>query len=537
MKRWLFCLVPWMAMTAAAQQEAPREAEVIYTNVGPADAWRVGDEGYILPSVLTAWHWPFKIENDVATIEAEGRTLKVPTSVVHGRTLVPVRAVFDQLGGACKWRTDSELDVTGEIRLVTLADGQLTIDSTLSSKPRVFSLNDPPRLVIDFRGMTMAQSATNSLPDSVHVAQYSADTVRVVYQSPNVPAMGTDFSSASRHFVYRLDFKEAPPSTGSSTQGIVTHDPDPGSEPGVKTPSGPVGTVSITRTSGHGLDLAVSLPAPLASPPVLHRIDPFTFEVSLPGAQLGEIQRPDSKSIQDLSVRPGTTGSILRVQTMQPMGVQFSTSGNTLELNMARTVGEASLLGKVVVVDAGHGGQDSGARAPDRSVDEKTVTLQIATDLANDLRSEGATVIMTRSTDVFIPLKERPAIANRNGADLFISIHINSNSIDNSKSGTTTYYHGDNPNGRLLAQYVEHEIVGEKQLPGLGVLSDTSRYKSGFAVLRYSRMPAILIETAFINNSVDRAKMITDSFQKTVASAVVRGLRMFLADAKQENSN
>jgi len=218
------------------------------------------------------------------------------------------------------------------------------------------------------------------------------------------------------------------------------------------------------------------------------------------------------------------------------MGSEVTVLDRGIELMLTKPSSGGGLAGKTIVVDAGHGGQDSGTHSPDHQVMEKTLTLLIAKCLADDLAEAGATVIMTRKTDVFIPLKERPAIANRNNADLFVSIHINSNMSANSRSGTTTYYHGHNPMGELLAQCVEHEIVRVSGLPGLGAASDLSVYKSsGFAVLRYSQMPAILVETGYLNCDLDRNKMCTPDFQVGVARAILKGLKVFFGDAKDDS--
>lgn len=533
MKRLLICLVPWMAMTAAAQ-DSPRQVQMVYTNVGPAEAWRLGDECYIAPSVLTSWHWTYNIVNTEATIQAEGRTLRVPTRVVHDRVLIPAKNMFEQLGGICRWRTGDEMDVLGQVRMVTLKDGILSIDSTLSSKPHVFSLTDPNRLVVDMRGMIMAGRVGGDLPPTVHASQFGPDSVRVVYESENVPRMSTDTGDATRHFEYRVNFPARQRPAAGHPDLVNPGDPV-AQKPVVQENQGATGEahLNILAETPRQLNLELQLSQALTASPRVQRIDPFTFEVILPGARLskdfGKVDSPTIEEIKPLSTEEGT---VLRIQTSRPTGVQFSGSGKTIDLVLSKPSATGRLQGKTIVIDAGHGGNDSGARSPDHQVNEKELTLAIATELADALASQGATVIMTRKDDVFIPLKERPAIANNNNADFFISIHINSNAVNDSRSGTTTYYHGHEEMSQLLAECVEHEIVKVSGIPGLGTASDTSRYHSGFAVLRYSRMPAILVETGYINCSLDRSKMCTPSFQNRVARAIVKGIQDYLGDAQ-----
>ncbi|HEY3780008.1 MAG TPA: N-acetylmuramoyl-L-alanine amidase [Fimbriimonadaceae bacterium] len=543
MKRLLICLVPWMAMTAAAQTaDAPRQVEVVYSNVGPAEAWRVGDECYIAPSVLTSWHWPYTMTGSDATIQAEGRTLKVQTKIVHDRVLFPVRAIVDQLGAICRWHGNEELDVFGEVRMVTVKDGTLSIDTTISCKPHIFSLTDPSRLVVELRGMVMNKRGTGDLPDSVQVTQEDANSVRVVYQSDNIPRLPSSTDDATRHWERRVDFKkvtvyksgppnpENPPPTGGQ-------DPNP---PPVRAEQGQVIAQSpvVTREDSSSLQLGIPLNVPLQSAPRWRKIDLYTFEVTLPGAQFeSNYRQPQSESIEKVTFIQLDDAAVLRIKTTRPVSPQLSTTDAGILITMdkpATYTGGGSVAGKIIVIDPGHGGSDSGTVSPDRSCKEKDLTLQIATDLAQELTAAGAKVIMTRDTDIFIPLKDRPAVANNNGANLFISIHVNSNATLNStRSGTTTYYHGHAPLGQMLGESVEHEIASTSGIPELGTLSDLTRFpRSGMAVLRYSNVPAILVETAYITCPVDRSKLCSPSFQMNLARSIVRGIKEFFSNAK-----
>lgn len=548
MKSLLICLLPWMAMTAAATEEAPRQVQVVYSNIGPADAWRVGDECYIAPSVLTAWHWAFTMVGSQATISAEGRTLKVPTRIVHDRVLIPVRSLFEQLGANCIWRTNEELDVLGQVRIVTLRNGALGIDSTISCRPHVFSLTDPSRFVVELRGMTLAKTAGDGLPDSVRASQFAGDTVRIVYESPNVPRMEIATGDPARHFEYKVDFKASEnPSYGVAPlvnrPPLQEPEPEQSTEPppmtGTSPPSGgsvQASSPQIISENARAVTLRIPLSGSVAEPKVRHT-DPNTLELTLPSVQVsGDFKSVESNTIQSIEAKPSPEGTVLQVRTTRPVGSEVTVLDRAIELTLTKPTANGGLSGKLIVIDPGHGGQDSGCHSPDHRVLEKNLTLLIGKDLADDLAEAGATVIMTRKTDVFIPLKERPAIANRNNADMFISIHINSNVSVNSRSGTTTYYHGHNEMSELLAQCVEHEISRVSGIPALGAASDFSVYhNSGFAVLRYSKMPAILVETGFLNCDLDRSKMCTTDFQSTVARAIVRGLRVYLGDASDES--
>ncbi|MBI3722243.1 MAG: N-acetylmuramoyl-L-alanine amidase [Fimbriimonas ginsengisoli] len=195
-------------------------------------------------------------------------------------------------------------------------------------------------------------------------------------------------------------------------------------------------------------------------------------------------------------------------------------------------IGNGRLAGRTVVVDAGHGGHDTGAKAPDGSLIEKLMTLEIAKLTAERLGEEGATVIMTRRTDEFIPLPDRSEVANRSGADFFLSIHINSNGQNTSSTGGITFIHEHDPTCQVLAECIQHEIALVSHLPSLGVWSDTKIYHSGFSVLRHAKVPAVLIEMGFLSNEYDRAVMATPQFKENAAKAIVAGLKVYLGDVK-----
>jgi N-acetylmuramoyl-L-alanine amidase len=198
----------------------------------------------------------------------------------------------------------------------------------------------------------------------------------------------------------------------------------------------------------------------------------------------------------------------------------------TLDLRIPRNA-TGPLAGKLVVVDPGHGGSSSGAPGGG-GIYEKNIVLAISLKLRAALEACGVNVIMTREKDETVPLYDRPRKANDVNADFFISVHNDSVSRRNTASGTSTYYHKGDASSRALAVCVQQAIVGISGLPNRGALSDGILYENGLAVLRASKMPAILVEVAYINHDRDRAKLISPEFQQRVALAIVRGLRKYV---------
>jgi len=169
-----------------------------------------------------------------------------------------------------------------------------------------------------------------------------------------------------------------------------------------------------------------------------------------------------------------------------------------------------------VVLDAGHGGKDTGAIGCNGTY-EKTVNLQIAKKTAYLLRQKGIEVIMTRNDDTFIELDRRAAVANRNRADLFVSIHSDSNR-SRSMCGFTIYA------ARSASQEsLEAASIIEKAMRQTGLASNGVK-KANYRVLVRTRCPAVLIEMGYLSNYRDAALLIDEKFQNQMARAIANGI-------------
>jgi len=180
----------------------------------------------------------------------------------------------------------------------------------------------------------------------------------------------------------------------------------------------------------------------------------------------------------------------------------------------------------VVVLDAGHGGNDPGAVRGD--VQEKEVTLQIIAKLKKVLESKGARIVLTRSDDTFVSLEDRVKITNTVSPNLFLSVHINSLESTSNIYGIETYFQTDQ--SRPLADRVHSSLVS-----GLGA-PDRSVRKARFYVINHTPIPAILAEVGYITNKAERDRLISSDYQQKVASALARGVMLYLQDIKSQNS-
>jgi N-acetylmuramoyl-L-alanine amidase len=176
-------------------------------------------------------------------------------------------------------------------------------------------------------------------------------------------------------------------------------------------------------------------------------------------------------------------------------------------------------MAKLVVVDPGHGGHDSGATG--EGLSEKTLTLALGKHLREELlRHFDVRVELTRSTDVFVELDRRAAFANEHGADYFVSMHINSGGGTGYEDFVHTSVSTSGTTERCRSAI--HQAVMEL-LRGQG-MPDRGKKRANFAVLRGTRMPAILTENLFVESPQDAHLLRNDAFLEALAEAHARGI-------------
>lgn len=218
---------------------------------------------------------------------------------------------------------------------------------------------------------------------------------------------------------------------------------------------------------------------------------------------------------------------------------------------------------KLIVIDPGHGGKDPGAIGQQRTA-EKDITLQVGLKL-RDLIAKylGTQVLMTRDRDVFVELGDRAKFANSKDADLFVSIHVNSHPQRNTK-GLEVYHFGEASDRRSLAvaarengtpiestgvgwQYILADFITSKKIEKSQELAWTTKQAmvahlddhydvvdhgvktAPFYVIRFTTMPSILAEIAFISNPTEEKLMRTDMFTSRMADAIFQGIRDYVS--------
>lgn len=184
-----------------------------------------------------------------------------------------------------------------------------------------------------------------------------------------------------------------------------------------------------------------------------------------------------------------------------------------------------------IVVDAGHGGNDKGSIDSTTTIYEKDIALQIAKKVASRLgRESDVNVVMTRTEDKYVGLKERAEIAKRANADALISIHLNAERKFGEANGLETWYrNGATDGSKELASSVQETTVSYIDITNRGIL------KNSFEILRETTMPAVLVECGFITNVSDMEKIKDQNYQDMLAEGIMQGTLAFLDSKNGKN--
>lgn len=222
----------------------------------------------------------------------------------------------------------------------------------------------------------------------------------------------------------------------------------------------------------------------------------------------------------------------------------------------------------VVVLDPGHGGVDPGACGRSIKLCEHGLTLQMAKLVRDKLRDDKIGVVLTRDTDVFIPLPERVKIAQRHGADLFVSLHADIHPKDRSVKGATVYMVSEKASDREAARLADSENAGDI-LAGVGLERENAEVRNilislvqrdtlnnsaylgksilsnidtvtevrkkdllfaGFRVLKAPDVPSVLVEMGYLSNPTEERQLNDPRFRDKLADSIAKGIRKYVAE-------
>ena len=249
------------------------------------------------------------------------------------------------------------------------------------------------------------------------------------------------------------------------------------------------------------------------------------FSIVTDMALSGDLPKQDGAGLQvDIE---GEFGNILTVSGNNLLHYSLAEEDYVSRLRL--TVGLSPLIGRLIYIDPGHaainenGKIDPGAMKGE--LVEKDINYEIALHVQRLLIAKGAEVMLSRGETTDLSLELRAAPANAAGADILVSIHVNATERNPQASGSSTWFFApegddyyDRAARRMLAECIQRSLLA------YGGLADYGLREANFAVLRASEMPAVLVETAFLTNEGDAAKLADPRFREILAEAIAEGV-------------
>ncbi|MCW3062810.1 MAG: N-acetylmuramoyl-L-alanine amidase [Capsulimonas sp.] len=516
---------------------------------------------------------PSQDGKSVDVMGANGAKLTVPFNMVHERYCVPVKQVATALGASVGWNDRAHtMTLRAKIEVVKQDKDGLSIFTSYPIYYSVKRLEKPQRIYVDLLGADLASSpatvpASNPGVSYIRSGSISYNTVRIVVDLKKNIGFKVASTPLTSHVQVAMSGDGEPPRVASRPQPspivpipvtprplpvtpLPVAPPDtPQTVPGLQITDVACNVVSDTltqiviKTTGQGDFKTETLSSPsrlafdLAGASLSDNLKRLVSTdhaiiksirsgiMKAGGKQFGRVVLDMTKLVAfDVTTQPSDEGVDYVINVKTPGGPPVGPA-------TVSPVPDSTLLaGKIIMVDPGHGGGDSGAVGIG-GAREKDLTLSIGKKLRNLLASNGATVYMTREDDTKPSVAARPQMAIAAHADYFISIHCDDSGSRNSHSGSTVYFHAQNPLCRRFAVNVINRVAAVSGIPPNGVKSDTIRFQTGFGVLRGSPMPAILVECGYMNSESDLSKLRTPAVQQHVAEGIVAGLLDFIADA------
>ncbi len=482
--------------------------EVQWETTGARIRFTISSSGPVSPSVKTlgkSEEYPDRLILDFASTQvAVPAAIAVDLSPIKRiRTTMldnTARVIFD-LTEPVRYRVSSEgnrtyVDIYHKVLGYEYDSEkrQVLIRTTGKVEFRYMELGDPIRLVLDVGQTTLSQHLTKSQQQfidpvsGVRIAQFQTD--------PDVVRAVIDLSRPTGYWLESTD------------AGILV--------------SFYTRVTAVQATNyGSGVRLTVKATDPM-SPKVERLSDPDRLVITVPYAEARVQQRNielNSGGVRRIEVKEeahSPQNVVIVVYLADHSSTTVSPTNDPREFNV--DIGSSPLTGKRIVVDPGHGGSDPGAIAPSGAY-EKDLVWDIGEQLARLLKAAGADVYLTRQGDQTVDVRERARMANSVGADVLISIHMNT-FRDKNKSGAEVYHCSLSPVTHRLAQIMQDQLVA------LG-FANSGVKKAEFYILKETHMPAVLAEIGYLTNPADERKLLDPAFRTRIAEALFKGMVQF----------
>jgi N-acetylmuramoyl-L-alanine amidase len=445
------------------------------------------------------------------------------------------------------------------VRVVIELDMEVPFhDERLDNPPRVFVDLPSTRPNMALIDQTLRFDDDADLVRQIRIGRHPNSTTRVVLDAAGV----SSYSVYPLYSPYRLVIdclRERPQLT--DVQPAL---PAPAASAAVPPPSASPATAPRTSAA------APTIAPPVGAPPLL-AASPVSWAVQLPAATVASLALDEEASREDLpqwvSTLARTPAPLPATPTVSPRSTPLPSGEASQNLSGGLSIARQLGLGvSRIVIDPGHGGHDPGAKG--RGVTEAELVLDIALRLEKLLsKLPGIEVVLTRRDDQFVPLQERTAIANREGADLFLSIHANASSTPSAR-GVETYFLDFASNqgaaavaarenatseqtmgalqdvvkaitlnnkldeSRDFATYVQREMMSTLRASNR-TIKDLGVKKAPFVVLIGAAMPSVLAEVSFVTNPQEAKLLKSGAYRQRIAQALFEGVKKYQTSLKR----
>ncbi len=525
---------------------------------------------------------PSAAKTPIVILDGQQMQFEVPPIVENGRTLVPLRAIFEAMGAQVDWNNATQT--------VTATRGSTTVVLTIgSTSPTVngqaWPLDVPAKTVNDrtlaplrFIGEALGGTVTwdeaaytvnmkspaaavdpNPLPVQVLEgvtlsSQRTADGVRIMMESAvkldktiNKTTNQVSYVFANRQMQGTSSLQEY---LGAAVLNASGSNQGDSAVVNIQLPSGVQYTTAtendgkrevliipnyiydVSRktfgSSGENITISTVTSMQYTSSTASNRLE-VVFTNALVGSASANYNF-NSPLISSMVLQPqGQTGTVLTITTTKAAKFSIGPNGDGTGLNIL-FIDQSEIQPRVpiVVLDAGHGGSDPGASGA--YLAEKDVNLPVVLQAGQLLTAKGIKVVYTRSDDTNVSLMDRSNIANLYNASVFVSVHCNA-STSSAPYGTETYCYFPLENPGLYLQKDERYNLAlrlqQSLVASLG-RADRGVKQSNLSVLRESVMPSALVELAFISNPTEEALLQQQQFRDLASQAIADAIGAYM---------
>ncbi|QIC07326.1 AMIN domain-containing protein [Brevibacillus sp. 7WMA2] len=456
-----------------------------------------------------------QLSSKKAYINGKAQTLEATPELINNRMLLPLRFVGEALGATVGWDNDSRTVIVNQ-PVQTQINGQ-----SLPATEKVYHWEDkvllPVKTIADRLGVSQdeltAKASLKKVIDSTtvislqditdsigtDVAEWDEKRNEVVITRMN---RLTDIEPQDESVQIQTRYKVSPTvSVLQNPYRIVMDFPEMELSNKMRDEENKEIVIDQRKESSSSNYSSSNMD----SPEKLELSDGDSNDASI--SAVSQQTQPLIRSIRysQYQDNPKTVRVVVELNRSSKYQLVSTNDGVKLQLQA-----KPQKTGYLIVVDAGHGGHDVGAKGTVGNY-EKDFTLSVANRLVEYLKQHKEfQVIATRSTDTYLTLKERTDIANEIDADVFISVHANS--FNPETRGTETYYY--NQNSLDLARVVHKHLLAATQFP------DRKVKQNNFYVVKNTKMPAVLTETGFLTNQIENTQLMSPQFQDKVAKSL-----------------